>query len=216
MRQIWKEIKGYENYEVSNFGRVRMKKTKVLKRPRVDRYLTVKLSDGKEKKQKRVHRLVAEAFIPNPEKKYTVNHKKGKRYDNRASQLEWMTQSENNEHSKSLKLTEKGMPSGIIDWEERFRQDTLNRDKGMTARESARKLNLCVRSIQRARKQKGIPYKGGKAKIKKGISKHHYIRAKEGINLLSQMKNKFTNEELCEMFKVSPSWLYSNVLKTEK
>lgn len=58
-------------------------------------YLRVKI-DGR---CERLHILVAVAFIPNPECKKVVNHKKGKKHDCRASQLEWVTQSENIQHA---------------------------------------------------------------------------------------------------------------------
>ncbi len=58
-------------------------------------YLRVKI-DGR---CERLHILVATAFIPNPENKPIVNHKRGKKHDCRASQLEWVTQSENIQHA---------------------------------------------------------------------------------------------------------------------
>lgn len=63
-------------------------------------YLRVKI-DGR---CERVHILVAVAFIPNPESKPIVNHKKGKKHDCRASQLEWATASENTQHAYDFGL----------------------------------------------------------------------------------------------------------------
>ena len=63
-------------------------------------YAVVGISVGQGKmKRKRVHRLVAEAFIPNPENKPYVNHKDGVRYHNNVDNLEWVTPSENTQHA---------------------------------------------------------------------------------------------------------------------
>ena len=94
----WKPIEGFAAYEVSDLGAVRRKLPgagtntvvgKILKaHHRCDGYLTVALClDGKAY-TKRVHRLVAEAFVPNPLNLPEVNHK-GEKEDNRASKLEW-------------------------------------------------------------------------------------------------------------------------------
>lgn len=99
MREIWKVIEGHANYEVSNMGNVRNVSTGKVLTPYDDGsgYLRVKL-DGKNC---RLHILVAVAHVPNSDQqtKKVVNHKKGRKHDCRASQLEWVTQAENIQHA---------------------------------------------------------------------------------------------------------------------
>ena len=97
MKIVWKTIIGHPNYEINRLGKIRNKKTQLVLKPFDDcrGYLRVRL-DGINCK---VHVLVARQFIPNPENKRIVNHKRGNKHDNRASQLEWMTQSENIKHA---------------------------------------------------------------------------------------------------------------------
>lgn len=97
-----REIKGYEGlYAVDADGRVFNLRTGKEKKPTIGNhgYLAVDLFKNGQRKTLLVHRLVAEAFIPNPHKKRTVNHKDGNKLNNRISNLEWATHSENHKHS---------------------------------------------------------------------------------------------------------------------
>lgn len=105
MEETWKNIKEYEGlYQVSNLGRVKSfavyKQGKILRPIRTHKgYLTVVLSKDKKEKRKRIHRLVAEEFIPNPKHKEQVNHINGNKTDNRINNLEWVTCQENVKHA---------------------------------------------------------------------------------------------------------------------
>lgn len=68
-------------------------------------YLRVSLRKGSQKKSLLVHRIVAEAFIPNPENKKCVNHIDGNKLNNSANNLEWCTHSENMKHAVKNKLS---------------------------------------------------------------------------------------------------------------
>lgn len=97
--EVWKDIQGYEGlYQVSNMGRVKgLRKNKILHQlQRGHGYLTVDLyKDGVPRKKESVHRLVATAFIPNPDGKREVNHIDENKQNNMATNLEWVTRSEN-------------------------------------------------------------------------------------------------------------------------
>ena len=117
--EIWKPIKNYEeSYEVSNQGRVRSKdrytptwngqvlKKGVIKTLKVDKdgYYKVWLSKDSKKKPFFVHRLVANAFIPNDEDLPIVNHMDGNKKNNVPDNLEWCTRSHNDKHAFKLGL----------------------------------------------------------------------------------------------------------------
>lgn len=95
--EIWKDVKDYENYEVSNLGNVRNKTTEQVLIPyeNYKGYLRVVLGG----KNKSVHRLVAEAFIENPNNLDTVDHINGKITDNRADNLQWLSRGDNSRKS---------------------------------------------------------------------------------------------------------------------
>lgn len=111
--EIWKDIEGFEGkYQVSNFGRVKslpkytysrgypqLRKEKILKPGYTGKsrcYATVRLNDGHSYK---VHRLVAQAFIPNPDNLPLINHKDENPKNNHVNNLEWCTNSYNVSYS---------------------------------------------------------------------------------------------------------------------
>ena len=115
----WREIEGYEGlYLVSNQGNVRSLnyrhtgKIRNLK-PQKDKkgYLAIGLCRNGGLKWGKIHRLVASAFIPNPENKPQVNHINGNKADNRAENLEWATDSENIRHAYKT-----GLKHGDPEW----------------------------------------------------------------------------------------------------
>ena len=110
--EVWRPITDYEDYQISNFGRVKsFKQDKIIiRKPKlnVQGYLRVDLCKGGKQKWFSVHRLVAEAFIPNPEGKPEVNHRFGNKIDNRVSELEWMTGRENKQHAYDTGLKRSG------------------------------------------------------------------------------------------------------------
>lgn len=100
MEEIWVNIIGFKLYQVSNLGRVKsLRNNKILSQTIIFGYHLVRLTENSISKQHRVHRLVAEAFIPNPEFKETVNHEDGNKSNNNVNNLRWATQLENNVHA---------------------------------------------------------------------------------------------------------------------
>lgn len=97
--EIFKKVTVCENYSVSNYGRVRNDKKGTFLSPRnLKGYQRVSLWYNGKAHDHRIHRLVAQAFLPNPDNKAEVNHINGIRNDNRVSNLEWCTGKENSEH----------------------------------------------------------------------------------------------------------------------
>lgn len=102
MEEEWRDIKGFgNNYQVSNLGRVRHKKNGIKQLPIGGKYIRVGLYDPDLGKQRnmRVHRLVAEAFMQNPNNYPEVNHIDENKYNNCVTNLEWCTREQNIEHS---------------------------------------------------------------------------------------------------------------------
>jgi len=107
MEEIWKPVDQFPNYNVSNLGNIKNIITnKLLKIMYKDGYVNISLKHNELKKTFKVHRLIALAFIENPENKSDVNHKDKNKINNNVSNLEWMTRKENNIHRcKDLIIT---------------------------------------------------------------------------------------------------------------
>jgi len=117
--EIWKDIKGYEGlYQVSNWGRVKSLRNNIILKPALlnhkGRYPAVGLHKKGKTINPRIHRLVAEYFIDNPENKKCVNHKNGWKWCNCVNNLEWATHRENTRHAYEIGLMGVGenSPSG--------------------------------------------------------------------------------------------------------
>jgi hypothetical protein len=108
MDEQWKVIPGFDEYEISNIGRVKSKpklirngngyyiSKEIIMKPIISKgYHLVSLRCGDSKKKIYVHRLVAMAFIPNPENKPFINHKDNNPQNNNVDNLEWCTPKEN-------------------------------------------------------------------------------------------------------------------------
>ena len=115
----WKRIKDFETeYVISSYGKIaaikQNRKIYILSQ-RIDRagYMTVRLTKDGQTHTKFVHRLVAEAFVPNPRTKLFTNHFNGNKTDNRFINLEWVSHSENIKHAYLLGLINKG--SNVFD-----------------------------------------------------------------------------------------------------
>lgn len=177
MEEIWKDIKGYEGfYQVSNLGRVKSFDRIVKSRfkTRVQKGIYLKTTDigggylrctlmvDKKKKQFFIHRLVAGAFIPNPENKPEIHHINHNPSDNCVDNLMWVTRKgqmdnhHNKQQSKSaLKYASSHYPSIV-----------LNGIKYNTQSEASRILNI-------NRKTLGVAIKNGKKEF--NSRGNHYI-----------------------------------------
>ena len=103
-QEVWRDVKGYNgDYQVSNYGRVYSVKSGIFlsqKVKTVDGYLTVKLYGNGKSKREYVHRLVAIAFVDNPDNLPQVNHKDENPENNYASNLEWCSSKYNNNYGQ--------------------------------------------------------------------------------------------------------------------
>lgn len=151
--ETWKDIKGFEGlYQISNsgtvkslpktwvsgFGRVQTKQETIMKPSLTKGYKHLLLYKEGKYYARYVHRLVAEAFVPNPLGLPQVNHKDGDKSNNNDWNLEWVTQSENTIHAYKTGLNHKGLhhPNS---------KQVLNVETGVfyyTVHEAARSINM--------------------------------------------------------------------------
>ena len=153
---MWKPIQNEEYYEISDDGRVRNKETKHIKSLRDSRngYLRVKLYPSG--KTYTIHRLVGIAFLKKVEGLTEINHINGVKHDNKCSNLEWCSSSENQKHAfkLGLQLPNKGVDNGSAKLNIRDVRDIkFSEDlKGLSNPKVAEMFNVSVETIRRIRK----------------------------------------------------------------
>lgn len=150
----WKPVFRYENsYQVSNLGNVRsIIKSKIINQY-CHKYCRVSLTNGSKATNFLVHRLVAEAFITNPENKPQINHINGIKNDNRAENSEWVTQSENMLHAYNTGLAT--APKGDRHYAKKGSDFINGKSKAIINTET----NVIYASIAKASIASGIPSK---------------------------------------------------------
>lgn len=126
---MWKKIKDFEQYEINELGQVRHN-SKILKPEIRSGYLSVNLCKNGKRTHKRIHRLVAETFIPNPDNLPIVNHKDGNKVNNQLENLEWCDNTYNSQYPNDLSVY-------CFDLDKYFK----------SASEAAVHLNICRTSI---------------------------------------------------------------------
>lgn len=204
MSEVWKDIKGYEGkYQVSNRGKIRslvhgnrIRKTVINNR---DKYEYVSLFSNKVHTHK-VHRLVAEAFIPNPEHKPQVNHINGNKQNNYVENLEWVTAKENNRHAIVTGLRKKNN-SKIVN------QYDLNGNfikNWHSIRTIEKELKIANSSITACCK--------GKLKTAGGFTWRYYNEETKNNNINIDLTNRFFKSERAR--KVEQYDLEKNYIKT--
>jgi hypothetical protein len=171
MEEIWRDIEGYEGlYEVSNLGRVRslgciiklrhnctmMREGKVLKLDNRNGYLYAGLSKKGVLKGVGVHRLVAKAFIPNPNNLPQVNHIDANRANNHINNLEWVTCSDNHKHAFKLgNRNSKGSKNAGSKLTEEQAISIKYGYSHLSSREVATLFGICVTSVNLIRSGRG-------------------------------------------------------------
>lgn len=115
MNDEFRKVVDNNNYSISNNGKLLNKKGKEKALINTeDGYLKANLYMNGKSSSKRIHRLVAEAFIPNPENKPDVNHKDGNKHNNSVDNLEWVNKSENMQHAYRTGLAKPHATYGML------------------------------------------------------------------------------------------------------
>ncbi|MED3974580.1 NUMOD4 motif-containing HNH endonuclease [Priestia megaterium] len=216
--EIWKPIGGYEEYyEVSNFGRVRskdrrvsngpgsyIKKARILKRSKTTTgYWKVELSKDGTKKSLKVHRLVAAAFIDNPNNKPFVNHIDGNPLNNHISNLEWCTQAENMQHAYQTGLIKCNF--------HKYKQEIVEEyteDPDATIKKLSKKYGCNESSIRNFFKTTGVRIKT----ISEVQTKYKIDRK----SLVEDFETGLSNKEIAKKFKTNSGLIAAYRYKHKK
>ena len=149
MKEIWKDIKGYEGlYKISNYGRCVNINTKKLMKPNNSfKYLRYALSNHGKKENLMIHRIVAEAFIENPLNLETVNHIDEDKINNAVTNLEWCTAVDNSRKyyykNENQMVGKYDLEGNLIDMHETAKAAGRSIDKSHSA------ITLCLNGIRK-------------------------------------------------------------------
>lgn len=171
----WRPIEGWDSYLVSNFGRVKSLKNcrgcavKIL-RPCLNAsdYLIVNVCKNGKMIARAVHRLVAKAFIPNPDNKPQVNHIDGCKINAYVGNLEWSTAQENTQHSfdTGLNVAQKGENSSLAKLtKEQVLYIRANPDN-LFQKQLAAMFGVCKQTISDVQRGRKYPEEGGIVRAK--------------------------------------------------
>lgn len=140
----WREVKEYNHYEVNQFGEIRHKIRKKILKPRINngyQYVNFKIN-GKNINFS-VHRIVANAFIPNPNGYTEVNHKDYNRSNNCVDNLEWVSSSQNKYHAFLKEENKKSRGKAV----NQYTKEGILIKTFDTITEAAQILGCCVAAI---------------------------------------------------------------------
>lgn len=141
----WREVKEYSHYEVNQFGEIRHKVRKHILKPRSNKggYLYVNFKIDGKNTNFAVHRIVANAFIPNPNGYTEINHKDYDRTNNCVDNLEWITSSQNKQHAYLKEVNKSSRGKAV----EQYSKDGNYIQTFESITEAAKVINCCVAAI---------------------------------------------------------------------
>ena len=169
--EIWRDIAGYEgHYQVSTFGRIKSfknGKVRILKPFLQGDYIYIELHKDRKGKTMLVHRLVAEAFLPNPDAKPEVNHIDSVKLNNYVNNIEWCTHEENIQHAfaTGLEKANRGEDSACAKLTNEQARYIRENPDNLTGIELAKKLDVPPTTISAI--QLGLSYKNAGGPIRK-------------------------------------------------
>ena len=210
--EVWEPVAGYEKfYHVSNYGRVKSfyGKTPIILKPQLDKggYLHLRLCLDGERKNFKVHVLVATTFIPNPDNKPEVNHRIGWKLNCYVGNLEWATHEENMEHAfdNGLHVAVKGTQH----YKAKIKDEQIiiyirNNPDGLTIKQLAEKFSITTTQINNIQLGKKWRHVGGSVRKPQKRSPRVSDEIRNKIRA-DYATGNFTTRQLAEMYNVCPS-----------
>lgn len=189
----WKELE--HGFYISDFGNVKKPNGKLVNfRSNSNNYKVIKIGD----KSYFIHRLVAEAFLPNPSNKPEVNHINGDKSDNRAENLEWVTRKENIKHSISTGLTRS---SHSIKNKELI---TILFNEGKNIEEISQIMGFHPTTIKKCLKD---------LKLIESTQTTHSFNEKELLNIISLRKKGLSYNKIARIFHTTQAQIKNECLE---